>query len=31
VDFAGTVVSGIIMSDQRYQQLTKDIASRGVY
>jgi hypothetical protein len=31
VDFAGTVVSGIIMSDQRYQQLTKEIASRGVY
>lgn len=31
VDFAGTVVAGIIMSDQRYQQLTKEIASRGVY
>lgn len=31
VDFAGTVVSGIIMSDQRFQQLTKEIASRGVY
>lgn len=31
VDFAGTVVSGIIMSDQKFQQLTKEIASRGVY
>jgi hypothetical protein len=31
VDFAGTVVAGIIMSDQRFQQLTKEIASRGVY
>jgi hypothetical protein len=31
VDFAGVVVSGIIMSDQRFQQLTKEIASRGVY
>lgn len=31
VDFAGTVVAGIIMSDQRYQQLTKEIQSRGVY
>jgi hypothetical protein len=31
VDFAGTVVSGIIMSDQRFQQLTKEISGRGVY
>lgn len=31
VDFAGTVVSGIIMSDQKFQQLTKEIASKGVY
>ena len=31
VDFAGTVVSGIIMSDQRFQQLTKEIANKGVY
>jgi hypothetical protein len=31
VDFAGVVVSGIIMSDQRFQQLTKEIASKGVY
>lgn len=31
VDFAGVVVSGIIMSDQRFQQLTKEIADKGVY
>jgi hypothetical protein len=31
VDFAGTVVSGIIMSDQRFQQLTKEISNKGVY
>lgn len=31
VDFAGAVVAGIIMSDQKYQQLTKEIQNRGVY